>query len=163
MSNPDAELMRESAGDDRLELIISSYKRLTGRDLIENSGNTHQALWQSARIVLAHATQEDPIFFYANSACLNLFEASACEFVKTPSRFSAEPMERAERDRLFLRVKEDNYIDDYEGVRVTFPKGEKGLQKRFNIEQATVWNLIDEQGDIHGQAATFSNWTWLDN
>ena len=33
--------------------------------------------------------------------------------------------------------------------------------RRFQIEQATVWNLIDEQDAIHGQAATFDRWTDL--
>jgi hypothetical protein len=33
--------------------------------------------------------------------------------------------------------------------------------RRFKIERAIVWNLIDAAGTIHGQAATFDQWTPL--
>jgi hypothetical protein len=34
--------------------------------------------------------------------------------------------------------------------------------RRFIIEKATVWNLLDEVGAPCGQAATFGNWRFLD-
>jgi hypothetical protein len=33
--------------------------------------------------------------------------------------------------------------------------------KRFRIKQAVVWNLLDCEGLIHGQAATFDRWQVL--
>ena len=50
----------------------------------------------------------------------------------------------------------DGYIDDYAGVRVS------SRGRRFRITQATVWNLVDAAGVLHGQAATFDRWLRLD-
>lgn len=161
MPDPDDIFMRESAGEDRLALIVSSYERLTGRKLVDTTIDYRDALWYSKRVVLAHGTQGDPVFFYANMAGLSLFDAKAKNFVQTPSRHSAEPVEQSERDRLFQQVQKHNYIEDYAGVRITFPRGHR-LRRRFSIQKATVWNLIDDQNVIHGQAATFDSWVWLD-
>jgi len=46
-------------------------------------------------------------------------------------------------------------IDDYAGVRIS----KHG--RRFMIEQATVWNLIDGHGKYCGQAAMFGVWRML--
>jgi hypothetical protein len=69
-----------------------------------------------------------------------------------PSRLTAEDKIREERAALMKRVTEYGYIDDYSGVRIS----KSG--KRFLIEQATVWNLMDSEGVYHGQAALFSDW-----
>jgi hypothetical protein len=47
------------------------------------------------------------------------------------------------------------FIDNYQGVRVSM----KG--RRFLVEHALVWNVRDAQGRAIGQAATFSQWTYL--
>ncbi|AKM10770.1 MEKHLA domain-containing protein [Croceicoccus naphthovorans] len=138
------------AGRDRLNLIAGSYRRLTGRNLID--GDAVNALWHLPSVVLAHGTQSDPLFFYANHAGLRRFDLDAAGLIGMPSRLSAEPIERAERDRLFVRVSRQGFIDDYAGVRIS------ASGRRFRITQATVWNLIDEDGEIHGQAATFADW-----
>jgi hypothetical protein len=75
--------------------------------------------------------------------------------VKLPSRETAEPGEQAERERLLQTVTKQGYIDNYRGIRIT----KSG--RRFLIEQATVWNLLDENGGHYGQAATFSQWRFL--
>ena len=65
-------------------------------------------------------------------------------------------MSRQERAALLSRVSRDNYIDDYSGVRIT------KTGKRFRIDQATVWNVVDsDTGDYLGQAAVFSYWSFL--
>jgi hypothetical protein len=33
--------------------------------------------------------------------------------------------------------------------------------RRFRIEQAVVWNVLDRDTNIHGQAALFGEWTDL--
>jgi len=76
-------------------------------------------------------------------------------FTKLPSRLSAEAPIRAERDALLQRVTEHGYIDDYSGVRIS------SSGKRFLIEQATVWNLMDGEGAYCGQAAMFGVWRML--
>ena len=53
---------------------------------------------------------------------------------------------------LLARVAAHGYIDDYAGVRVS------RTGRRFGIEGATVWNLIDGEGRHQGQAATCAVW-----
>jgi hypothetical protein len=112
-------------------------------------------LYHAPFVVLSHDTREDPIFNYANLAGQRLFEMSWQDFMVTPSRLSAEPLIRAERLRLFERVAAHGFIDDYRGVRVSRSR------RRFNIDQATVWTLWDEQGEPGGQAAMFARWEFL--
>lgn len=147
----DQTTMAASAGA-RLELIVSSFERLTGRRLAEDAA----ALWSAPRAVVAHGLQPDPVFFYGNRLALALFETAADAFARMPSRLSAEPLLRDERARLLARVAADGFIDDYAGVRIS------ASGRRFRIEQAVVWTLVDEGGVTHGQAATFDRWTRLD-
>jgi hypothetical protein len=142
--------------DSRLMLIAESFARLTGQTLADNIGDLAAALWTAPRVILAHGTEPDPLFFYGNRAALDLFEVSAADIVRMPSRLSAEAPLREERMRLLDRVTRDGFIDDYAGIRVS------ATGRRFRIEQAIVWNLIDDAGTIHGQAATFDRWTRLD-
>ena len=77
------------------------------------------------------------------------------EFVRTPSRKTAEPVHRDERARLLDRTRKNGYIDDYAGIRVS------KTGKRFKIEKAVIWNISDENGRYYGQAATFDTWHYL--
>jgi hypothetical protein len=95
------------------------------------------------------------VFFFGNRVALELFEMDFAAFIALPSRLSAEPLLRNERKRLLARVAADGIISDYSGVRVS------STGRRFRIERATVWNLIDSQGVRHGQAALFDRWTPL--
>jgi hypothetical protein len=140
----------------RLPLIAESYQRLLGKPLVSASGDIALDLWQAPQVIVAHGTEDDPVFFYGNRRALDVFEMAFADFICLPSRFSAEPLLREERARLLERVSRDGYIDDYAGVRVS------ASGRRFRIEQAVVWNLIDAAGDCHGQAATFDQWIVLD-
>ena len=140
------------AGAARIALIAASHARLTGRALVAPAGDVAAALWALPAVVLAHGTEDDPVFFYANRAALDRFGLTAAEAIALPSRYSAEPLERAERARLLERVSRDGFIDDYAGVRVAKDGS------RFRIARATVWNLVDAAGARHGQAATFADW-----
>jgi len=138
---------------DRLNLVVESYHRLTGRPLLDSShSDLWQACWTLPRVIVAHGTEADPIFFYGNQLALRCFELSFAAFTRLPSRYSAEPLLRAEREALLLRVHERGFIDDYAGVRIS------ASGRRFRIEQAVVWNLLDDAGERHGQAATFEHW-----
>lgn len=135
--------------DARLALICESYQRMTGRPLLEAPFD-EQALWDAPRAIVAHGTEDDPVFFYGNELALRLFGMSDAEFTRLPSRLSAEPLARDERARLLARVTKQGYVDDYCGMRIA----KDGT--RFMISNATVWNLIDSNGIYHGQAATFT-------
>lgn len=144
-------------GDQRIGLIYESYHRITGRDLVRApSADIASALWESPMVILAHGTEPDPVFFYANRTALSLFEIAAEDLIRMPSRLSAEPMERDERSRFLQAVAQQNHISDYSGIRIS------RTGNRFRIAQATVWNLIDAGGTIHGQAACFGQWTPLE-
>ena len=145
----------EAHAGDRIALVVDSFHRLVGTPLVSDKGDLRENLWTLPSVVVAHATEDDPVFFYANRAALSLFEASAQDFVRMPSRFSAEPVERSERARFMAQVLQENIITNYRGIRIS------RTGRRFAIERAIVWNLVDEAGLIHGQAATFAEWTPL--
>jgi hypothetical protein len=138
---------------ERLRLIVTSYQRLTGKLLLDNvptdNAALSEAMWNAPRAIVAHGTEDDPVFFYGNRLALQFFEMSFDEFTRLPSRFSAEPLAREERAKLLERVTRQGYADNYSGMRIA------GSGKRFMIAGGTVWNLIDEQGNHQGQAAVF--------
>lgn len=140
------------------ELLISSYQRLTGKDLVRPEGasrDRYRALFEAPYCVVSHNTADEPIFNYGNQAALSAFEMCWSDFTCLASRQSAEPVNRAERERLLARVTVDGYIDDYRGVRIS------STGKRFLIEKSTVWNLVDAEGVYRGQAAVLYEWSGL--
>ena len=143
-----------------VRLLFSSFQKVTGRSLDEawdslSDESLVDAFETAPRVIASHGTEEDPILNYGNRAALDLWEATREEFTALPSRQTAEPVERTERERLLREVTENGFIDDYSGVRIS-TKG-----KRFLIKRATVWNLIDEKGEYRGQAVVFSDWEAL--
>lgn len=133
--------------------LFTSYKRWTGKDLLPIA--SEEALWKAPRVVVSHGIEADPILNYGNEQALQLWEMTWEQLIQTPSRLTAELPNREERQRLLERVGRFGYIDDYSGIRITTSG------KRFHIEQAIVWNVLDEQNRYCGQAATFSHWKYL--
>ena len=114
-----------------------------------------KAIYHAPFVVVSHNTDADPIFNYGNQIALDLFEMTWDEFTVLPSRQSAELPNREERSRLLHAVTTQGYIRDYHGIRMS------KTGKRFRIEDVIVWNLLDSQGNYHGQAAFYSKWTYL--
>ena len=139
-------------------VLLNSLQRWTGRSLFPDE-QTDEArarrLFYTTFAVVSHNTDIDPIFNYANLMAMSLFEIHWDEFTKMPSRLSAEPMHRDERARLMEEVRRNGYISNYGGIRIS-----KG-GKRFRIEDALVWNLVSDSGDVCGQAAMFAQWHFL--
>lgn len=133
----------------RIGLIVSSFETLVGKPLVGPGDDVIAALWRAPQAILAHGTENDPIFFFANRRALDAFGYDVGSMLRTPSRLSAEAPLRDERQALLDRVSRHGFIDDYSGVRIT------ATGERFTIGQAIVWNLIDAGGALHGQAATF--------
>jgi hypothetical protein len=132
--------------------LLQSFYELTGRHLIKPCGDPVEMARQvnNAPFFLAsHDGGEDPILTYGNLKALELFEMEWEEFVRTPSRFTAEEPSRDERQRLLRNVSEKGFINDYSGIRIS------AAGQRFRIQKATVWNVSG------GQAATFSEWEYL--
>lgn len=151
------EKYRYHSVSDHLELLVKSYEELTGRILIKyDQLDTLPKLFDQAEFALvSHGTEEDPVFNYGNRCALELFEMSFEELTNLPSRKSAELPNREERARLLAEVTAKGYIENYSGVRIS------ATGKRFQIEEATVWNLINAKGDYCGQAAVFSKWVMI--
>jgi hypothetical protein len=133
-------------------LIAGSYARLLNRELLPEGEDLARHLYHAPFVVLAHDGADDPVFFYANLTAQRLFEMAWADFVRLPSRHSAEPLAREERQRLLDQVLRQGYIDDYAGVRVS------STGRRFLVSDARVWNLVDAEGRVVGQAAAFSDW-----
>jgi MEKHLA domain len=136
-------------------LIIKSYERFLKKPLLivdENCSVAKQVFETKVFACLSHTSDVDPIFNFANREALKLFEVSWEEMLILPSRLSAEPVNQTTREQLLEQVKKNGYIDNYSGIRIS----KNG--RRFLIEGAVVWNLIDSQNVYHGQAAIFSNW-----
>ncbi len=142
------------------QLLLDSYRRWLGMELIPRDGTVEEqasALFEVPFVVVSHGTQADPILNYANRAALHLWELGIPALLQTPSRLTAEPVHRDERARLLERTTRHGYVDDYQGIRIS------STGRRFRIEQAIVWNLVDAAGVYHGQAATFSSWTPIES
>ena len=120
---------------DFFDLLVSSYRRTVGSEpaFLEH-GQHPSAEWlyeQGGHCVLAHNTDPDPRFIYANRAAQIAFEYDWDEITQLPSRLSAA---------------------GYSGVRIA----KSG--RRFWIEEGVVWQLVDRDGAVRGQAATFARW-----
>ena len=133
------------------ELLTESYARLVGAPLVPR-GKDAQWLYRDAPFaVLAHGTDPDPKFIYANRAAQACFGFAWGEFLSLPSRLSAETQNQAERQKLLEEVQRNGFMSGYRGVRIA----KSG--RRFIIEDGVIWELIDKRGARHGQAATFSS------
>jgi hypothetical protein len=150
MTSKDAPDLREDA--DFFALLTGSHARIIGRSLVAPGQGPDWLYNDASFVVVAHNTQPDPRFIYANKAAQALFQYPWAEFTRLPSRLSAEAPDRAERQRLLDAVARDGFAAGYRGVRVA----KSG--RRFWIEDGLVWQLIDDKGVWRGQAATFSSW-----
>lgn len=140
--------------------ILSNYRRLFGRDLVEVRQGEDQArtLFEAPFAVLSALGPfgTDHAFNYANRQALYLFEYAWHELMGKPSSASAEPVHRDERRRLLDEVGKHGFIENYSGVRIS------RTGRRFRIQNATVFNLLDDTGQYVGQSATFARWEPLD-
>lgn len=137
-------------------LLSDSHLRLTGVPLLDQTmRDTDAARWlyeDAPFCVVAHDTDADPQFIYANKAAQRCFEYSWAEMTALRSRLSAEHPNRQEREQLLDAVRTQGFATGYRGLRIA----KSG--RRFWIENVTVWNLVDHDGIYRGQAATYRQW-----
>ncbi len=137
------------------QILLNSFRRFVGRELIQRTGDVlgeAQVVFEAPFVVVSHGTQDDPVLNYGNNTALKLWETDIPTLTSMPSRLTAEPMHRDERAQLMTRAARDGFVDDYRGIRIS------STGKRFLIEQAIIWNLLNDDGIRVGQAATFSDW-----
>lgn len=151
-------LWRDATNIRHVQDLLDSYKSLLHMELVDRVGGPleqSRAAFELPAILVSHGTQADPVFNYANRAALETFEMSWDEFTRTPSRFSAEPVERAERERLMSEVRSSGCIRNYRGIRIS------KTGRRFQIDDATVWNVFGSDGVLRGQAAVLFKWHYI--
>lgn len=141
-----------------VNLLIDSYYRATGRPLLEYDCETQTAadtLFEAPFILLSHGNEADPVLNYGNRMALRLWEMSGEQFTRTPSRLTAEPMERSQREKLLDDARKQGYSDGLYGIRIS------SSGRRFEIRNVLLWNVTDESGNYRGQAAVFSDWSYV--
>ena len=142
------------------QLLLNSYERILGDRLISRQEDIQQQaklLFLAPFVVVSHNTNSDPILNYGNQASLKLWEMNWQDFTQTPSRLTTEIINLEERQKMLAEANKHGFIANYRGIRQT------RTGKSFLIEGCTIWNLVDERGVLSGQAATFSQWSFLDN
>jgi hypothetical protein len=132
------------------DLVTENYRRFLGRPLVLDGQGPDWLYSHAPFALLAHNTDPDPHFIYANRKAQVCFEYSWDEFLTLPSRLSAEVPNRAERQRLLEAVTPNGFIAGVRGLRIS----KSG--RRFWIENCVVWQLYDDDGTWQGQAATYA-------
>ena len=153
--------------------LLHSFHHWTGRSLTtfgavesgaispaNSEGNAfpqtdEHVLFNARFVVLSHGMEADPVLNYGNNQALILWGMDWTTFTQTPSRKTAEPINRAARSRLLDEAKTKGYIDNYRGVRIS------STGARFWIENVILWTVLDEENSPYGQAAVFSDWSYI--
>ena len=140
-----------------IQLLLYSFHHWTGDDLIQIPSNHSpqeiaNLLFNADFIVVSHGSEADPIFNYGNQKALDLWQMDWQTFISTLSRYTVEPIEHEDREQLLAQAKSQGYVSNYRGIRIA-SNGD-----RFYINNAILWNVIDKEGKLWGQAATFHNW-----
>jgi len=133
-------------------LLTRSYARLVGTPLVPEGCDPAWLYHEAPFAVVAHNTDPDPRFIYANRTAQSCFEYPWHEFIQLRSRFSAEEPNRFERQRLLESVSQKGFVTGYSGLRIA------SSGRRFWIEGGVVWQLMNEIGVSFGQAAVFHSW-----
>jgi hypothetical protein len=144
---------------DWTQWLLNSYCHWTQRQLIERINEPKiqaQTLFHAPFVVVSHGIEDDPILNYGNQMALDLWEMPWERLIRTPSRLTTETINREEREQMLEQARSQGYFDAYKGVR------RSATGRRFLVENALIWNVMDQRQQRIGQAATFSHWTWLD-
>ncbi|TWF35215.1 MEKHLA domain-containing protein [Chitinophaga polysaccharea] len=134
--------------------IDQNFLDRNGKGLPTPAGITARAQWlheAAPYSILAHGTGTDPHFIYANQFALSCFKYNIAELLQLPSRLSAAPQDRSERERLLHDVTLNGIAYHYTGPRVD------KYGNTFTIYDGVVWRLTHPDGLPLGQAALF----WL--
>lgn len=134
----------------QVALLRHSYHRWTGLHLVDAQLDdlaAIAALRDAPLAVVSHDTAADPIFNYANSAALQLFEMDWDSFTQLPSRLSAETANQEKRGKALEEVARQGYTQGYAGIRIA------SSGRRFWIRDTTIWNVVSPEGVFMGQAA----------
>ena len=134
----------------RAAVILDSFRRLLGRELLARSGDSVEdarRLFALPVAVLAHDTSAQPLLDWANHAAATAFDATPETLIGRPSAETAPADARADRGRLFEALARHGYVTGYSGTRISL------TGRRFTIEDVVVLELRDAAGKPAGHAA----------
>jgi hypothetical protein len=144
------------------QVLLYSFRQWFNQDLFnqdllrcDSPQQAAQKLYFAPFALLSHGCEPDPILNYGNQTALTLWDMNWQDFTAMPSRLTAELELREGRSHLLAQAKQQGYLTDYEGIRIS------NTGRRFLIRKATIWRVFDENGQVSGQAATFHNWELL--
>lgn len=135
-----------------LQQIDESFSILNGKALPCAPGVSDRYQWldeEAPYSILAHNTDPDPHFVYANRFALSCFGYDPQEMIGMPSRFTAAEKDRADRQKLFDTMSRHGIVYDYAGPRVD----KSGVP--FTIYDGIIWQLYRPDRSVWGQAALF--------
>jgi hypothetical protein len=139
--------------------LAEAHARVTGRDLtLEmklDPAHLGQSAWDGDFALLSHRGDEQATLNYGNRFALDLWECNWAAFVAMPSAATAPNDDVAERGAMMAAVAKHGFVSGYAGRRIS------ANGRLFRIENATIWRLIDAQGEPFGVAATFRDFTPL--
>ena len=150
--------MNTTAPDDTtptatLTLLDNTYRHWTGGGLPCPLIDPHsRAAWlhrEAPYSLVFHNNSDEPVFTYGNECALRCFKYSREVFYGMPSRFSASSVDREARQALLNVVQTQGVASGYTGYRVD------RYGHAFMIHDGIVWEVVDEKGIRHGQAALF--------
>lgn len=138
--------------------LLECYEHWLGKSFFPKKSDRvafTRELFLAPFALLSSGCEKDPMLNYGNLTTLQLWETSWEEFCKTPGRETAEKIEQESRERFLREVEAKGSIQNYEGIRIS------KTGRRFRIQDACVWNLIDSRGNYYGQAAVIRKWVIL--
>ena len=140
--------------------LVRSFTVLTGRDLVPYDANPSllaERVQRAPFIIMSRSFERDELPAYGNDLALNLWQQSWDQFTALPmsdeSDASAEEQVMWEQaNELALAV---GHADVVSGVLTAGPG------RRIRFTRATIWNVLDDDGQIVGQATLLPTWRWL--
>jgi len=145
------------------QLLSQSFEHWLKRSLLPDASDIPfgtqdyaQALFYAPVVVVSHGMQSDPVFNYGNAKALDLWGLDWTAFTAFASRQTAAGEAQPERAKMLAQAKAQGYFEGYVGDRTT------ASGQRFRMEDGLIWTVLDEAGNYYGQAATFSQYAFLD-
>ncbi|AFZ02779.1 MEKHLA domain-containing protein [Calothrix sp. PCC 6303] len=143
--------------------LLCSYQHWTGKLLFNldmPAEELAENLFIAPFVVLSHGMEADPIYNYGNAQALNLWEISWEDFTKMPSRKSVREIEEGNKETLLRQALLEEavakgFVENYGGIRTST------TGKRFQIDNVTLWTVLNEDKQRCGHAAMFSKWYYI--
>ena len=116
--------------------LLTSYRHWTGRELIERIGDSSsqaRILFEAPFVVVSHGMEPDPILNYGNQVALDLWEMPWEQLIRTPSKLTAQPDDRTERERMLGLAKQGQVVETILAEQVILEGVGEALLTRIEV------------------------------